>query len=140
MRRGPGDGSVTEDRIFDEQHVAREPRADVSISMTSPENIAFRVSKLPPGTHDADILLGVTEGGLVTPVRGGENNGHALRHTAVVRSLTRVGRVDARQPGEFSATAQLYLKDQWNRTNVKLVLIVQDRTTRRILGAASVKP
>jgi hypothetical protein len=122
------------------RNAAKEPRADVAISMTSPQNISFRVSKLPPGSHDADILLGVTEGGLVTPVHGGENNGHALRHTAVVRSLTRVGRVDAKRPGEYSTTAQLYLKDEWNRTNVKLVLIVQDRTTRRILGAASVKP
>jgi len=32
------------------------------------------------------------------------------------------------------------LRPDWNRANLKLVLFVQDRTTRRILGAASVKP
>jgi len=119
---------------------AKEPQAEVSISMTSPQTVSFRVAKLPPGSHDADILLGVAESGLVTPVLGGENSGHQLRHAGVVRSLTSVGRLDPKRPGEYTATAQLNLRADWNRSNLKLVLFVQDRTTRRILGAASVKP
>jgi len=98
------------------------------------------VSKLPPGSHEAEILLGVTEGGLVTSVFGGENNGRQLRHAAVVRSLTSLGRLDPRRPGEYSAVAQLNLRQDWNRANVTLVLLIQDRVTRHILGAASVKP
>ena len=119
---------------------AKEPRAEVSISMTSPETVSFRVAKLPSGSHEADILLGVAESGLVTPVLGGENSGRQLRHAGVVRSLTNVGRLDPKRPGEYTATAQLNLRTDWNRSNLKLVLFIQDRTTRRILGAASVKP
>ena len=119
---------------------AKEPHAEVAISMTSPQTVSFRVAKLPSGSHDADILLGVAESGLMTPVLGGENSGHQLRHAGVVRSLTSVGRLDPKKPGEYTATAQLNLRQDWNRSNLKLVLFVQDRTTRRILGAASVKP
>jgi hypothetical protein len=119
---------------------AREPRAQVAIAMTSAQTVSFSVSKLPPGSHEADILLGVTENGLVTPVYGGENSGRELRHAAVVRSLSSVGRLDPKRPGEYSAAAQLNLRPDWVRGNLRLVLFVQDRTTRRILGAASVKP
>jgi hypothetical protein len=119
---------------------AKEAHAEVSISMASPQTISYRVSKLPPGSHEIDILLGVTEDGLNTPVYGGENNGHRLYHAAVVRSITNVGRLDPKRPGEYSATAQLNLRPDWIRANVRLVLFVQDRTNRHILGAASVKP
>ena len=119
---------------------AREPRAQVAIAMTSPQTVSFSVSKLQPESHEAEILLGVTESGLVTPVFGGENSGRELRHAAVVRSLTSLGRLDPRRPGEYSGVARLNLRQDWNRANLKLVLFVQDRVTRRILGAASVRP
>jgi len=119
---------------------AREPHAEVAISMTSAETVSFRVSKLAPESREADILLAVTENGLVTPVYGGENSGHELRHAAVVRSISSLGRLDPKRPGEYSAVAQLNLRPDWTRSNLKLVVFVQDRTTRRILGAASIKP
>jgi len=119
---------------------AKEPQAEVAISMTSAQTVSFRVAKLPPGSHDAEILLAVTESGLVTPVLGGENGGRELRHAAVVRSLSSLGRLDSKRPGEYSAVAQLNLRQDWVRSNLKLVLFIQDRTTRHILGAASVRP
>jgi hypothetical protein len=67
---------------------AKEPEAQVAMTMTSPQTISFSVSRLPSGSHDAEILLGVTESGLVSSVFGGENNGRQLRHAAVVRSLS----------------------------------------------------
>jgi hypothetical protein len=119
---------------------AKEPQAQVAIAMTSAQTVSFSVSKLPPGSHEAEILLGVTESGLITPVFGGENNGLQLRHAAVVRSLSSIGRLDPKRPGEYSGVAQLNLRQDWNRANLKLVLFVQDRVTQHILGAASVKP
>ena len=118
----------------------RKPLARVSIAMTAAQTVSFSVSKLPVGSHEADILLAVTESGLVTPVYGGENNGRQLRHAAVVRSLSSLGRLDPKRPGEYSAEAQLNLRPDWNRANLKLVLFVQDRVNRHILGAASVRP
>ena len=118
----------------------RKPLARVSIAMTAAQTVSFSVSKLPVGSPEADILLAVTESGLVTPVYGGENNGRQLRHAAVVRSLSSLGRLDPKRPGEYSAEAQLNLRPDWNRANLKLVLFVQDRVNRHILGAASVRP
>jgi len=118
----------------------RKPLARVSIAMTAAQTVSFSVSKLPVGSHEADILLAVTESGLVTSVYGGENNGRQLRHAAVVRSLSSLGRLDPKRPGEYSAEAQLNLRPDWNRANLKLVLFVQDRVNRHILGAASVRP
>ena len=131
------DPRAIEDAIRD---ASRKPLAQVSIAMTSPQTVSFSVSRLPSGSHEAEILLGVTEGGLVTSVFGGENNGRQLRHAAVVRSLSSLGRLDPQRPGEYSATAQLNLRQDWNRANLMLVLFVQDRVTRHILGAASVRP
>jgi len=119
---------------------AKEPQARVVLAMTSAQTVSFSVSKLPPGSHDAELLLGVTESGLVTSVYGGENVGRQLRHAAVVRTLTSLGRLDPTHPGEYSGVAQLNLRQDWNRANVKLVLFVQDRVTQHILGAASVQP
>jgi hypothetical protein len=119
---------------------AKETQAHVAIAMTSAQMVSFSVSKLPPGSHEAEILLAVTESRLVTPVLGGENGGRELHHAAVVRSLTRLGRLDPKSPGEYSGVAQLTLRPDWNRANVKLVLFVQDRVNRHILGAASVRP
>jgi hypothetical protein len=119
---------------------AREPQAQVSIAMTSAQTVSYSVSKLPPGSHEAELLLGVTEDGLVTSVFGGENNGRQLRHAAVVRTLSGLGRLDPKRPGEYSGVAQLNLRQDWNRANLKLVLFVQDRVTQHILGAASVRP
>jgi hypothetical protein len=119
---------------------AKEPQAQVAIAMTSAQTVSYSVSKLPSGSHEVEILLGVTESGLVTSVFGGENNGRQLRHAAVVRTLSSLGRLDPKHPGEYSAVAQLNLRQEWNRANLTLVLFVQDRVTRRILGAASVRP
>jgi hypothetical protein len=53
----------------------------------------------------------------------------------VVRSLTSLGRLDSKND-VYSGDARLNLNPQWNRANLNLVLFVQDRATRRILGAA----
>ena len=119
---------------------SKKAMAQVTMAMASPQTVSFTISKLPAGSHEADILMGVTEDGLATSIFGGENNGRQLRHAAVVRSISSVGRLDPNRPGEYSAMAQLNLRQDWNRGNLKLVLLVQDRVTRRILGAASVKP
>lgn len=112
-------------------------KALVGIRVVGFDSVSFQVSGLPQGTRTADILLAVTENGLETPVGGGENNGRRLRHTAVVRSLTSLGKLDTKKDGAYSAEARLNLRPEWNRQNLKLVLFVQDHTNRRILGAAS---
>ena len=93
---------------------------------------------LPAGVKNAEMLLAVTESGMASDVEKGENRGHRLYHTSVVRSLTNLGRLDAKN-GAYSAEARLNLQPEWNRQNVKLVLLVQDRSTLRIVGVAWIR-
>jgi len=116
---------------------SEEPRARVEITLRSANAVSLRVRGLPPGAEQADVLLAITERGLETNVHGGENVGRVLRHAAVVRSLTNLGRLEAAKGGAYSAVAQLHLNRTWKRANLRLVLFVQDRASRRILGVAT---
>ena len=118
---------------------AQGPRATVALRVAAVDLASCQVRGFPPGTQTADVLLAVTESSLVTFVSGGENNGSRLRHSAVVRSLHTLARLDAKKGGVYSADVRLNLRPDWNRQNLKLVLFVQDRSSRRILGAAAAK-
>jgi hypothetical protein len=117
--------------------VAQRPMAVVGLKVNGWDSLSFQVRGLPKGTQTADMLLAVTESGLETSVGGGENGGRRLRHSAVVRSLTKLGTLDTKKDGAYTADARLNLRPEWNRQNLKLVLFVQDRGNRRILGAAA---
>ncbi len=112
--------------------------ADVEIHATQDDDVALHVGLLPAGSHGADVLLAVTESGIATDVGAGENNGRHLVHAAVVRTMSRLAELDPKHPGEYQAEARLNLRPEWNRARLKAVLLVQDRETRRILGAAAV--
>jgi hypothetical protein len=102
-------------------------------------NVSITVGKLPEGSHKADVLLAIAENNLSTNVGAGENAGRVLRHVAVVRTLSKLAELDPSHPGEYTAEARLNLKPEWIRSNLKVVLLVQDKQNRHILGAASVK-
>jgi hypothetical protein len=119
---------------------ARGPRATVSMKLAGTDMVAFEVRQLPPPTRTADLFLAVTESSIETAVQQGENAGHRLHHAPVVRTLTSLGQLDTRKNGAYSATARLMLNPAWNRANLRLVLFVDDHATRRILGAATLKP
>jgi hypothetical protein len=119
---------------------AQTPRADLEISMPSKDVVHLKAEHLPQGTRSADVFLVITETNLETAVRGGENGGRRLRHVGVVRSLSNVGRLDTKKSAAFSADAKLNLNAEWKLENVKLVLFVQDRSNRKIIGAASLRP
>lgn len=114
-------------------------RAAVQIKGVKLDLVNFTVSHLPQATKEADILLAITEGGLSNYIGGGENGGRKLQHVAVVRSLVSLGKLNHKENGAYSADAQLRLKSDWVRQNLKLVLLVQDRTSKRIVGAATMK-
>ena len=117
---------------------AQLPRAVVNISTRGPDGAAYEVRSLPAATRTADIFFAIAESGVESSVSGGENGGHRLRHTGVVRSLHTLGTLDSKK-GASSGEVRLNLRPQWTRRNLKLVLFVQDRDTRRILGASSVR-
>ncbi len=117
---------------------AREAKAKVELAPDD-GGVVIKIAELAAGAKGADVILAVTETRLDTDVRGGENGGHKLRHTGVVRSLSIVGRVDGKA-GDYSARARYRLDPSWKRENLKLVVFVQDRASKKIWGAAAISP
>lgn len=112
---------------------AAQSKARVTISGT--DKLTVNVEDVP-GSADADVLLAVTETGLHSDVRSGENSGHLLSHTGVVRRLTVLGRTHA---GSFSSQTDPQIASDWKRANLQAIVFVQDPKTKHILGAASIK-
>jgi hypothetical protein len=122
-------------------------RVAVQVALTQPNSdkdvsLAVSVGKLPQASNgdSAEVWLGVTESGLGSRVSGGENAGRNLRHASVLRSLRRIGTADTHaENASFRADAAVKLKPNWNRANLAVVVLVQEKKSRHILGAASLK-
>ncbi len=87
----------------------------------------------------AEVWLAITETGLHSAVTRGENAGEDLHHAAVVRSMRKIG--EAKGDGEISfvGDTSVPLQKEWKRENLRAVLFVQERKSRRILGAAEIR-
>ena len=124
---------------------ARSPKADVRIvipeTKTQKDNqeIRFNVSvkNVPPVDRGdvAEVILALTEDKLSSNVTRGENSGRKLAHTAVVREMRALGRVDPATK-TFDSEKAIAIADGWKRDDLRVVVFVQERDHRRVLGAA----
>lgn len=80
-----------------------------------------------------DVLLAITEGKLASDVARGENAGRNLKHTAVVRRLTPIGKLKAGEA--FSTDTVVKLASDWKPENVGAVVFVQEQSRGRVLAA-----
>lgn len=124
------DGSKAREAIM---AAANEPKAHIEV--TAGDKLIVNVDKVP-GNADSDVLLAITEANLRIDVKNGENSGRMLAHTGVVRRLTVLGRT---HDGTFSAQVSPQIAADWKRGDLQAVIFVQDRHTKHILGATSIK-
>jgi hypothetical protein len=121
----------------------KKTRMEISeISPTQNKSVAFRVSveklvNLAP-RDTAEIILAITESGLHSSVKGGENSGEELHHSPVVRELRVIGVMGKNGEEGFHAQPSVKLDAKWNLENLRAVVFVQEKKNRRILGAAAV--
>lgn len=103
-------------------------------------DFSVKVGKLEEtGKHDAaEVWLAVTETGLHSAVTRGENAGEELRHAAVVRSMHKIGEAKANGEASFAGDASVSLQKEWKQEDLRAVVLVQEKKSRRILGAAAV--
>jgi len=95
--------------------------------------LKVRISVPEPVARPAGLLLAVTESGLETRVERGENGGHTLYHTGVVRSLAKLGEVDGKQRGAMQETT-VKLDKGWQKKKLRLVAFLQE-ASGRVAGA-----
>ena len=124
---------------------ARAPKATVSVSIAPGAAaqavdvpLIIRVENLPAisASDTAEVLLAISESELRSEVSRGENSGRSLRHSSVVRRLSEIGRVDSKN-GAFNAGTLVRIEKAWKRENLKAVVFVQERASRRVLGVAA---
>ena len=84
------------------------------------------------GDHP-DLVLAITEDGLTSDVRRGENHGRVLSHAAVVRQLTVLG-----EAGGEPIRRDITIDPSWRRDRVKVVAFAQESRSRQIVAAGAV--
>jgi hypothetical protein len=121
-------------------------KSKVEISEVSPiqnKSASFKVNveKVSSIEHKdtAEVLLVITESGLHSSVKAGENNGKELQHSPVVRELKVIGVIGKNGEEGFTAQPAMKLDSKWNLENLRAVVFVQERKSRRILGAAAMR-
>ena len=116
-------------------HAALALTAQVNVIKSGPETLSVRVDHVPASAKNdpADVVFAITEDGLASSVGGGENSGRHLVHTAVVRRFKVLGTTSG---GMFTATPTVTLENGWRRGHLHAVVFVQERSSRRIVGAA----
>jgi hypothetical protein len=87
----------------------------------------------------ADVWLAVTEQGLQTAVKAGENAGKDVQHAAVVRSFHKIGSLSTKDSSTFDVHQEVKFKSNWKRENLRIVVFVQERKSLHILGAAEAR-
>lgn len=97
-------------------------------------HVEVTIAELPAGVGELlDVRLVLTEDGLTSAVKHGENSGRTLHHDAAVRAV--LGTVlTAGRPITFHTT----LRPEWRREQMRVVALLQGRKTQRIWGAASI--
>ena len=123
---------------------AKHKKADVQIEIKdmAPHalaegslNVKLRISSLAGTAADAtnDVYVAITEDKLQSNVRGGENGGRTLKHTAVVRFLGKVGSIDTVDP--FETLLKLNINASWKPQDLAIVAFVQAHHSRKVIGA-----
>ncbi len=118
------------------QVAASERRAQVVVSRRG-TRFEADVRDVPAAADPVqlpEVWLALTESGLQSRVSSGENAGRTLVHAPVVRAMRKLGVVDGRA---FHVEAPLDANLSWRPRALRVVVFVQDPTTRRILGAGA---
>jgi hypothetical protein len=128
------------------EKAAAIPKAKVEISEVSPiqnNSVALKISVeklLSAAPKDtAEVILAITESGLHSSVKAGENVGKELQHSPVLRELKVIGFVGKNGQEGFAAQPVVKLDSKWNVGNLRAVVFVQERKSRHILAAAAVR-
>ncbi len=129
-------GSDRSQAIAEISRASRTPKPAISaVARSSGASEVLVEIRIEGVAEPADVYLAITENNLSSNVARGENQGHKLAHTAVVRKLELIGRSPA--AGSFSSDRSVRLARDWKRDDLHVVVFVQSNKTRNVLGVSS---
>jgi hypothetical protein len=124
------------------QKAADQPKAEIILvpgANVSPAKPVFEVQiKSLEGIaihSEAEVWIAVTEKGLQTDVKAGENSGETLKHAAVVRSLRKIDTV--RDLAGYKRQIQVDIDSGWKKENLAVVVFLTERSSLKIIGATA---
>jgi hypothetical protein len=127
-------------------NAASQARADISISLLNSEKRGHERVKIEVGKlqdvvagETVEVWIAVAEKALHSAVGAGENAGQDLHHAPVVRWFHKLGTADSTKAPAFSVESDLKLDSAWKRNNLRVIGIVQEKRSRRIIGATSAR-
>ena len=140
-------GSSEQDAAIAIGKAAQRVQTDLAITADKSDTkgsqqFSVKVGKLGGNTSGdaAEVWLAVTEDGLQSSVNRGENSGHVLRHVATLRTLRKIGVADPNNSAaSFTSDQRVKFDPHWNPNNLHVVVFVQEKKSRQILGTVSVK-
>jgi len=111
---------------------AKAPKAHVDLRCAG-DLVEIRADAAP---DDSDVLFAISENGLSSNVRRGENKGRVIEHDAVARRLTVIGRAKKQQG--FTGTQKISLENGWRRDSLSAVVFLQGRSTHQVIGVGKI--
>lgn len=111
---------------------AKAAKATIELSVAAGEKLKIKIFNLPEH-ENSTVFLAISEDGLISNVKRGENSGKTLEHVSVARELKAIGNVNA-QDKAFEAETIFQIQPNWKKENLKLVVFVQGNANRKIYG------
>ncbi len=114
---------------------AKNQKADIEITNgagAKNPNVKVKISDLP-AHENSYVWLVIAEDNLQTNVKSGENGGRTLSHISVAREMKLVGEIKATDK-IFEIDAAFQFQPNWNKKNLKSVVFVQGKETKKIYG------
>jgi hypothetical protein len=126
------------------ERAAAQPKLAIQLTPKSPPangvaSFDIKVSGLLqiPSAHQPELWIAITEKGLHSDVKAGENSGEDLQHAAVVRTLFKSNSLSASSDYQTHVSAKI--DPSWRLENLAFVAFVEEKSSRKIIGAASTK-
>ena len=88
---------------------------------------------------ESELWIAMTEEGLESHVERGENAFRSLRHPPVVREIWPVETLSWPITEKTVFETAVKLDPSWSRPQLRIVAVLQDLTSRRILGVSQTK-
>jgi len=116
------------------QQAMREKKVPLQLQASrSDKGIHVEVRAQDSVPRGAEVYFAVAEDEVQSKVSAGENSGHMLAHTAVVRNLTKGGKLAA--SGGAGIAMDLKMNARWGK-HLRVVALLAEHDGGKIIGAA----
>jgi hypothetical protein len=101
--------------------------------------VRVHLSQIPEALRksEADVLVAVTEQGLSSDVKGGENAGTRLQHAPIVRVLQSLGKISAGASEPSSYQLNLTLDKNWEVSKLRIIAFAQKAKAGAVIAVGS---